>query len=59
MLTVLFAPGFEFDLGYICEIFYSEDLISFEEYNREDETLVNSVKYNASPHLRSDHFFFT
>lgn len=57
VLSVLFVPGLK--LAYICEIFDPEDLISFEENDGKDKTLVDGVEDDASPHLRSDDMFLT
>jgi hypothetical protein len=46
-------------ISYICKIFNTENLVSFEQYNCKNETLVDSVEDDDSPHLCCDDMFFS
>jgi len=59
MFSIFMTPFSEFDICYICKIFDTEDFVSFEQDDREDEALVYGVEDYTSPHLRCDNVFFS
>jgi len=59
MLTVFVTPLSKFNISYICKIFNTENLVSFEQDNCENKALVDSIENNDSPHLCCDNVFFS
>jgi hypothetical protein len=56
MLTILLAPDLEL---IFFEMRYMEDLISLEKHDAQNQTMVNTVEDDSSPHLRSDNVFIS